>query len=237
MKVLLIAGLVLSFAFVLATSQQPSSKYPLKYVGYLYPAGPKDTHGTEVNIELFGDILCPYTKRAYSTLKELISYYRSKKINIQLRIINAVQPFHPRSYYVTSTIAAANFAAQTRTRRIRVDDTAIALSDKFFSTQESYSEKMTNDITPNNLLKQLRFVASNHTCSVGGGGTCLTEVEIEEAYKNERVDAIVKGQIKYGRQNSVHGTPTFAINGLLEPTIESSWTLEQWLKLIDPLIT
>ncbi|KAL0477758.1 hypothetical protein AKO1_014076 [Acrasis kona] len=203
------------------TKQVTFSKYPKNYVGYEYPG----TSQPQIHIELFADILCPYTRKAYLKIKEILSIYKAKGVNIQLRVVHAIQPFHPRSYYVTSTIAAANLVGQRKTG----DDTAaFKLTDKFFETLESYSEAKTNDVTPNELLKRLRVVAANETDA--------SEDEIEAAFKSQTVDAIVKGQLRYGRQNGVHVTPSILINGLLEGTFESSWTSEQWAKVIDPLV-
>lgn len=38
--------------------------------------------------------------------------------------------------------------------------------------------------------------------------------------------------IKYGRQNGVHVTPTVSLDGLVDPSISSSYSREDWIKYL-----
>lgn len=40
-------------------------------------------------------------------------------------------------------------------------------------------------------------------------------------------------QIKIGRQNGIHITPTALWNGVVEPSISSSFSQEEWRKFLD----
>jgi protein-disulfide isomerase len=47
---------------------------------------------------------------------------------------------------------------------------------------------------------------------------------------------LIKWEQKYGRQNGIHASPTFLVNGLVVGQASSGWTLEQWRELLDPLL-
>lgn len=53
------------------------------------------------------------------------------------------------------------------------------------------------------------------------------------ALKSDKVIIGVKSNIKYARQNGAHATPTFAVNGLIENSVSSGWTEEQWDELLN----
>mmetsp|Transcript_21532 Transcript_21532/g.52738 ORF Transcript_21532/g.52738 Transcript_21532/m.52738 type:complete len:87 (+) Transcript_21532:402-662(+) len=46
----------------------------------------------------------------------------------------------------------------------------------------------------------------------------------------------LKNQIKYGRTNSIHETPTFKVNGLVT-NASSSWDLAKWKEFLAPLLS
>jgi hypothetical protein len=39
---------------------------------------------------------------------------------------------------------------------------------------------------------------------------------------------------RYYRQNGIHESPTFMINGLVEPKMSSRQTIEEWSELLRP---
>ncbi|KAL0476405.1 gdhA [Acrasis kona] len=197
------------------------SRIPKSYVGYALPTG-KDAR---VHVELFADVLCPFSKKAYLKLKEVTEHYSQKGTPIQFKVVNAVQPWHPQSYYLTLTTAAVNLLSKKKTQS---DEVAFKLLDKLFQSQEEYSDENVADKTPNQITKQLVDVASE----VSG----LTQDEIQQQIKQDSTVVYVKGQIKYARQNAVHVTPTVAVNGLIENSVSSSWTLEQWTEFLDPIL-
>lgn len=47
----------------------------------------------------------------------------------------------------------------------------------------------------------------------------------------------IKMEQRYGRQNSVHVSPTVLVNGLLAADVSSSWTQQQWLDFLKPLLS
>jgi len=54
-------------------------------------------------------------------------------------------------------------------------------------------------------------------------------------FNNDVAVPQIKFQQKYGRQNGIHVSPSFMINGLINPDPSSSWDVGQWKQLLDPL--
>jgi predicted DsbA family dithiol-disulfide isomerase len=66
------------------------------------------------------------------------------------------------------------------------------------------------------------------------------EVGIEkEKFQNEltREETVIHVKIftKYGRQNAIHSTPSFAINGMLAPECSSGMDINAWDECLDKL--
>lgn len=48
-----------------------------------------------------------------------------------------------------------------------------------------------------------------------------------------RLGRAVKWHTKYARQNGVHSSPSFAINGLLNDAMSSGQSIEEWAQLLE----
>lgn len=47
-----------------------------------------------------------------------------------------------------------------------------------------------------------------------------------------KVTSDLKLQVKLGRQNSIHFTPTVLLDGLVDPSVSSSFTKDDWTKYV-----
>ena len=64
----------------------------------------------------------------------------------------------------------------------------------------------------------------------------LIGVDLSDAFKLKSVDQALRWHTKYGRQNGIHFSPTFMINGLIEPNMSSGQTVEEWANLLKPYV-
>jgi protein-disulfide isomerase len=160
-------------------------------------------------------------------LKEVVSHYDQKGTAVQLRFINNIQPWHPQAYYLSHVLAASNMIYKKK-NNTRDETEMFKLIDKFFELQDQYSDAKVADRTPTEIYKELKKIASD-TVNV-------SEEELEKVLNDDASATYVKVQIKYSRQNSVHVTPTVAVNGLIESSTSSSWDVSEWNKLLDPLL-
>ena len=54
------------------------------------------------------------------------------------------------------------------------------------------------------------------------------------AFDDVELDKGTRWETKYARQNGIHVSPTFAINGMVEPNMGSGQTVEEWVGLLQP---
>ena len=63
----------------------------------------------------------------------------------------------------------------------------------------------------------------------------LNEFTSRMAYGSDD-DQATRASWKYGASRGVTGTPTFLLNGVTVADATPSWTLDDWTKVIDPLL-
>ena len=70
------------------------------------------------------------------------------------------------------------------------------------------------DATPNDIIARLE----------GYSG-----VQLAEAFAQPELEHIIKWHCKYARQNGIHVSPTFMVDGLVQPAMGSGDAMERWL--------
>lgn len=181
------------------------SRIPKTYIGF--------SKGKGIVIELIMDFLCPFSKKAFKTLTQL------DESKIELRIIPYLQPWHPQAYYVLSSAIAVQQIAGS-------SDTFWKFAHLLFAHIDDFSDEKVFQKTPKEIYEQLEKLAEE----VG-----IQKNEFEKRVNSEQTVLDIKILQKYGRQNSVHVTPTFLVNGLMTDEVSSSSTVDQWNKLIEKL--
>jgi len=195
------------------------SRVPPTYIGYR--SGSNDA---QVIVEVFLDLLCPFSKKAFLRLKEVVDHYKNQ---VQVRIINFVQPWHPQAYYL-SIVGASTYFASNKSSPGSGDAQFLKYFDLAFDRQADFSDEKVAQKTADQLLTESATLAA----SVTG----LSQETILQVAKEDPTIIFLKIHQKYGRQNGIHVTPTYLINGLNEASISSSWTLEQWTSFLDPIL-
>jgi len=196
------------------------SRVPSSYIGYRL-----GSNDAKVIVEVFLDLLCPFSKKAYLRLKEVVDHYKSQ---VQVRIINFVQPWHPQAYYL-SIVGASAYIASNKASPGSGDGQLFKYFDVAYDHIEDYSDAKVAQKTAEQLL--------NEAATLAAGVTGLTKETILQVVKEDPTVIYMKIHQKYARQNGIHVTPTFLINGLNEASISSGWTLEQWNTFLDPILS
>jgi protein-disulfide isomerase len=57
-------------------------------------------------------------------------------------------------------------------------------------------------------------------------------IAIAAAFQISGLEQELKAHTRYARQNGVHTSPTFMVNGLINPDISSGATVDEWLEKI-----
>jgi hypothetical protein len=173
-------------------------------------------HG-KVELEVFLEPTCPYSKRAFGKLRPLISAIGEDELTIKIRFLS--QPWHLFSGVITRCILAASATEGGKEAGLKVMGAVYDHREEFEGDDHSSGPYM--DLSPTQVISQI---------------SRLSGIELSEAFKLKSVDRALRWHVKYARQNGVHVSPSFAINGLLEPAMSSGQTIEEWSELLQPYL-
>ncbi|KAF2099413.1 hypothetical protein NA57DRAFT_38454 [Rhizodiscina lignyota] len=194
-----------------------------KFVGQKF-AGftPKAVH----TLEIYLDYVCPYSKKMFNTLyTSVFDTIRSKySDNLQIIFRQQIQPWHP-----SSTLTHEAGAAVLRLAPDKFYDFSQAL----FAAQDDFFDVNVVNETRNNTYKRLAKVAAASTGLKESEVYGLLEIPDKpspEGWLNlgNKVTDDVKVMVKTNRMTGVHVTPTVVFNGVVENSISSSFSKEQW---------
>jgi len=176
-------------------------------------------------LELYLDYVCPFSKKLFNTVyKSVFPLIESKYAGkVQFIFRQQIQPWHPSSTLVHEAGAAV----------LRVSpEKFYPFSAALFEAQNDFFDVSVVNETRNQTYARLAKVAA----SVG-----LDEKEIygllEVGNKPGKDGALnignkvtddIKVLVKTNRLTGVHVTPTVLFNGVVENSISSGWTKEQW---------
>ena len=171
-------------------------------------------HG-KTELEIFMEPTCPFCKRTFDKLPQLVSVVGADKMTAKIRFVS--QPWHLFSPIVTRSILAASATTGGT-------EAALKVMAHIFENREAY--EFENHCAGPNMHRTPTDIID----SISKG----TGVDIAEAFKLKSVDQALRWHAKYGRQNGIHVSPTFMINGLVEPNMSSGQSIEEWAKLLAP---
>jgi protein-disulfide isomerase len=165
----------------------------------------------KVELEVFLEPTCPFSKRAFEKLQPLLDAVGKDQLTIRIRFVS--QPWHLFSGIVTRTILAATATPGGKQVGLAAMNAVYDNREEFEFEDHCSGPNM--DRTPAQIIAHL----SN-----------LTGIDLSEAFKLKSVDQALRWHTRYSRQNGVHVSPTFAINGLVNNAMSSGQSVEEWAK-------
>ncbi|RUP44574.1 thioredoxin-like protein [Jimgerdemannia flammicorona] len=207
-------------------------------------------------LEVWLDYVCPYSFRIYKRLRDVRQQFEScafrsatydhlvslfttdsapfdRPLQQILPYIEAthpgkvkfifrqqVQPWHPSSTLVHEAALAVE----------KVDPAKFFdFSDKLFEKQKEFFDVPLYNKTRHAVYSELADLASTVGVSRDAVLSLLT-VQLGGEFLNagNRVTDDLKLQIKLGRQNGIHVSPTVVWDGIRDDNVSSGWDLEQW---------
>jgi hypothetical protein len=167
------------------------------------------------SLEIFLEPTCPFSKRAFAKLQPLLSRIGEEKLTIRIRFVS--QPWHLFSGIVTRTILAASATQGGR-------DAAFRAMAGVFARREDF--EFENHHSGPNMQRTPVAVIADISGIVGA--------DLAEPFKLKSVDRALRWHTRYARQNGIHESPTFMIDGLVEPKMSSGQPMEEWAELLRP---
>ncbi|KAK8208935.1 hypothetical protein M8818_003898 [Zalaria obscura] len=199
-----------------------------KFAGQKFASGvsPKAIH----TLELYLDYVCPFSKKMFNTVYKSVIPLVEKKYSGKVEIIfrQQVQPWHP-----SSTLVHEAGVAVLKAQPEKFWDFSQALFDK----QNDYFDVNVVNETRNTTYKRLAKLAASVGLDEGKiyGLLEVSDKPGEDGSLNigNKVTDDLKQLVKAARLVGIHVSPTVLFNGLVENSISSSFTKDQWEEWLD----
>jgi hypothetical protein len=190
-----------------------ATRHVRRYVGYALDRTAAHSDACEVVIEAFLCPVCPFSRRAFATMVEL---QRRHAPRISVRIVPHGQPWHPQSGILAlATVAAAQmgFGAE--------DSVLSRFLTALYAAQAALVDDAIHGMSFDDIMAAATRIA----------GEANPGLDVEEFHVRARSAGAVsefKACVRYARQNSLHQSPSFLVNGLALARAESAWSAEDW---------
>ena len=108
------------------------------------------------------------------------------------------------------------------------DTAALGYMDVAFDRQSDVLNEQTIDMT----YTEVSELVQGWVRDITG----LSDKKVKEGLKEGTVEEAVRFSFKYAAIRSVYGTPTYMINQMVIPGLDSESTVEDWRKYLEPLL-
>lgn len=204
---------------------------PPKFSGQLLalhkPTTPSSSSSSPHTLEIYLDYVCPFSAKFFATFYTQIvpvikSHYSSPGVRVIFR--QQIQPWHPSSTLVHEAGAAVLRAAPDRFWEF---------SAYLFEKQKEFFDVGVVNESRNETYKRLAKLAGRIEGveeSVIYDLLVVSDKPDQDGGLNvgNKVTDDVKLMVKMNRMQGVHVTPTVVFDGVVENSISSSWSKEQW---------
>ncbi len=159
--------------------------------------------------EVFLEPTCPYSVKTFGKLDDLLAKAGEDRITIKLRLHS--QPWHMYSGVIVRCILAASTLDGGKAAAKSVLAAVGAHREEFEFERHCHGPNM--DATPSDIIRRIE----------GYSGVKLTT-----AFGIPDLDREVKWHCKYARQNGIHVSPTFMIDGVVQADMSSGDAVDVW---------
>jgi len=166
-------------------------------------------HGPRL-FELFLEPTCPFSVRAFGKLDETLALAGEDRITLKIRLQS--QPWHMFSGVIVRCILAASTLPAGKAAAKAVMTAVAAQREAFEFTKHCSGPNM--DASPNDIIARIE---------------ALSGLQLAEAFALPTLDREVKWHCKYARQNGIHVSPTFMVDGLVQSDMGSGDAVADWV--------
>jgi hypothetical protein len=165
-------------------------------------------HGPTV-FEVFLEPTCPFSVKAFGKLDPLLDQVGEDRLTVKLRLQS--QPWHMYSGVIVRCILAASTLETGKAAAKSVMAAVAAHREEFEFDRHCGGPNL--ETTPNGIIRRIE----------GYSG-----VKLAEAFAIPGLDREVKWHCKYARQNGIHVSPTFMVDGLVRADMSSGDSVADW---------
>lgn len=162
------------------------------------------------SFEVFLEPTCPFSVKAFNKFDDLLAQAGPERITLKIRLQS--QPWHLFSgVVVRCVLAAATLEGGKESAKAVL--AAVAAHREEFEFQD-HATGPNRDATPNDIIARLEG---------------YTGLALAEAFAQPDLQQAIKWHCKYARQNGIHVSPTFIVDGLVQPDISSGDSVADWI--------
>jgi hypothetical protein len=166
-------------------------------------------HGPRV-FEMFLEPTCPFSCRAFGKLDALLDEAGEDRVTLKLRLQS--QPWHMYSGVIVRCILAASTLDDGKAAAKSVMAAVAAHREEFEFDRHCGGPNL--DATPNDIIRRIERYSG---------------LKLAAAFAIPDLDREVKWHARYARQNGIHVSPTFMIDGMVQPDISSGDAVSDWV--------
>jgi protein-disulfide isomerase len=161
--------------------------------------------------EVFLEPTCPYSGRTFNKLDELLAEAGEDRITLKIRLHS--QPWHMFSGVIVRCVLAASTLRGGKEAAKAVLAAVAAHREEF--EFERHATGPNRDATPNDLIRRLEG---------------YTGLALMAAFDRQDIDKPVRWHTRYARQNGIHVSPSFMIDGIVQADMSSGDAVADWVK-------
>jgi hypothetical protein len=166
--------------------------------------------------EMFLEPTCPFSVKAFGKLDETLELAREDRITIKIRLQS--QPWHMYSGVFVRCVLAASTLPGGKAAAKSVMAAVAAHREEFEFARHCGGPNM--DATPNDIIARIEAYSG---------------LQLADAFAIPNLDREVKWHSKYARQNGIHVSPTFMVDGLVQSDMSSGDAVSDWVsRLLAP---
>jgi hypothetical protein len=171
-------------------------------------------HGPRL-FEAFLEPTCPYSVRVLGKLDDLLAQAGEDRITVKIRLHS--QSWHMYSGVVVRCVLAASTLQGGKETAKAVLAAIAAHREEFEFDKHCGGANM--DVTPNDIIARIEDYSG---------------VKLAEAFAVPDLTSDVKWHAKYSRQNGIHVSPSFMVDGLVQPDMSSGDAVSAWVSRLLP---
>jgi hypothetical protein len=159
--------------------------------------------------EMFLEPTCPFSVRAFGKVDAFLQEAGADRVTVKVRLQS--QPWHLYSGVIVRCILAASTLPGGKETAKALITAVAAHREEFEFAGHCAGPNM--DATPNDIIARLEHYSG---------------VPLREAFALPDLEREIKWHAKYARQNGIHASPTFMIDGLIDPNLSSGDDVSVW---------
>ena len=165
-------------------------------------------HGTRT-FEVFLEPTCPFSVKTFNKLDALLDLVGEENVSVKIRLQS--QPWHLFSGVIVRCILAASTLSDGKAAAHKVMKAVADHREEFEFTDHCSGSNM--DATPQEIIARIERYSG---------------VPLSAAFAEPELQKEIKWHARYARQNGIHVSPTFMVNGLVQPDLGSGDDVSVW---------